>query len=275
MSTETALPEQSLREGRIDEALARLQDQVRKDPANPKYRVFLFQLLAILGDWNRAMTQLNVLKDMDAGTIPMAQAYAEAVKCEVLRADIFKGQKSPLVFGEPEQWLALMAEAVRVGAEGRHVQAQELRGQALEAAPASAGTIDGQAFEWIADADSRLGPIIEAVVNGRYYWIPFHRVLRVDIEAPVDLRDLVWMPAHFAWANGGEAVGLIPTRYPGSEASADPQIRMARKTDWTAHEADEWLGLGQRMWATDAGEYPVMAVREIHLETTAPPGQSA
>jgi type VI secretion system protein ImpE len=267
--------EQSLRDGKIDEALAQVQDQVRKDPSNAKHRVFLFQLLAVLGDWKRAITQLNVLKDLDASTIPMTQAYSEAVKCEALRADIFAGRRSPLVFGEPEQWIALMIEALRVGADDQHAKAQELRAQALEAAPAVSGTIDGAAFEWIADADSRLGPLLEAVVNGRYYWIPFHRIQRVDIEKPVDLRDIVWMPAHFAWTNGGEAVGLIPTRYPGSEASDDSSIRLARKTDWIDAGGDAFLGLGQRMLATDAGEYPLMAVREIQLEAPADPGETA
>lgn len=269
------LAEQSLREGNIQESLARLQEQVRKDPANPKHRVFLFQLLSVIGEWNRAMTQLKVLKDMDASTIPMVQTYGEALKCEVLRAEIFAGRRSPIIFGEPEQWLALMTQAVQRTAEGRHAQAAELRSEAFEAAPTSAGSVDGREFAWIADADTRLGPILEAIVNGRYYWIPFHRIRRIDVEAPVDLRDLVWMPAHFVWANGGETVGLIPTRYPGSEASEDPQIRLARRTDWVQSEGDESLGLGQRMLATDVEEYPLMTVRRIELGSTADPGPAA
>ena len=43
--------EQSLREGRLRDALAELQAQVRKEPADAKYRIFLFQLLAVLGLW--------------------------------------------------------------------------------------------------------------------------------------------------------------------------------------------------------------------------------
>ncbi len=81
---------------------------------------------------------------------------------------------------------------------------------------ASAGDIDGQPFEWIADADSRLGPVLEAVINGRYYWVPFSRLSRIQIEPPEDLRDMVWMPAHLQFENGGESVALIPTRYQGS-----------------------------------------------------------
>ena len=37
--------EQSLKDGDLDETLRQLQAQVRKDPANANYRVFLFQLL--------------------------------------------------------------------------------------------------------------------------------------------------------------------------------------------------------------------------------------
>jgi len=44
------LAEQSVREGRIEEALAELQQQVRKAPDNAEYRVFLFQLLCVMGD---------------------------------------------------------------------------------------------------------------------------------------------------------------------------------------------------------------------------------
>ena len=43
--------EQALREGNIDTALKSLQDGVRAQPAAPKLRVFLFQLLCITGQW--------------------------------------------------------------------------------------------------------------------------------------------------------------------------------------------------------------------------------
>lgn len=258
-------PEELLRDGKLGEALAELQQRVRSDPANAKHRVFLFQLLAVLGQWERAMTQLNVAAELDAGTLAMAQTYREALRCEVLRAEVFAGHRSPLVFGDPEQWIALLFEALRLTAEGKFAQARDLRDQAFDAAPAASGALDGSPFDWIADADSRLGPVLEAVVNGRYYWIPFHRIQEIHVEAPADLRDVVWMPAHFAWANGGESVGLIPTRYPGSEASEDPAVQMSRRTDWIPCEGELYRGQGQRMLATDAGEYPLMDVRHITL----------
>ena len=265
------LAEQRIREGRLQEALAELQAQVRKEPANAKYRVFLFQLLAVLGQWERASNQLNVLGEMDAASLPMVQTYREAIRCELLRADVFAGRRSPLVFGDPEPWVALMLEALRLTAEGHPAQAQAVRDQAFEAATATPGTLDGQPFEWLADADPRLGPMLEVIVNGRYYWIPFQRVQTIQLEQPTDLRDFVWMPAQFTWANGGEAVGLIPARYPESHASADPLVQLGRKTEWLEGQAGICFGLGQRMLATDQGEYSLLDIRHIELDADEDP----
>jgi len=256
-----------LSEGRLDDALVELKQQVRKDAANARYRIFLFQLLAIQGDWARALTQLEVAGELDPSALAMVQTYREAIRCELLRAEIFAGRRSPLIFGDPEPWLALVLEALQLTATGRHEKAEPLRNQAFAEAPATSGTLDEQGFEWIADADMRLGPILEAIVNGRYYWVPFHRIKSIQVEAPVDLRDMVWMPAFFTWANGGESAGLIPTRYPGSERNPDPQVRMARKTDWQDASPNVFLGQGQRMLATDAGDFSLMDIRSVKLNT--------
>jgi type VI secretion system protein ImpE len=254
-----------LSEGRLDDALAELKQQVRKDAANARYRIFLFQLLAIQGDWARALTQLEVAGELDPGALAMVQTYREAIRCELLRAEIFSGRRSPLIFGDPEPWLALVLEALQLTAADRHEQAEPLRTRAFAEAPATSGALDEQGFEWIADADMRLGPILEAIVSGRFYWVPFHRIKSIRIEAPADLRDMVWMPAFFTWANGGESAGLIPTRYPGSERNPDPQVRMARKTDWRDVSPNVFLGQGQRMFATDAGDFSLMDIRSVEL----------
>ena len=177
--------------------------------------------------------------------------------------DVFAGRKSPLIFGEPEEWLALLIEALLVQGSERGGQADALRARALELAPASSGAINGERFEWIADADSRLGPVCEAVINGRYYWVPFARLARLDIEEPTDLRDVAWTPVHFQFTNGGESVGIIPSRYPGSEAAEDPTLCLARQTAWLQVRPDVYEGLGQRVLATDAGEYPLFEARSI------------
>ena len=259
--------EEYLHNENLDGALKQLQNQVRNDPSNVKHRIFLFQLLSVLGQWDRALTQLNVAGEMDASTLAMVQMYRQALQSEAFREQVFKGARAPLIFGEPEQWIALIINALKLTADGNYAQSQDLRAQAFESAPTTSGTIDDNVFEWIADADTRLGPFLEAVVNGNYYWIPFHRIKSITFDAPEDLRDIVWMPAYFTWANGGETVGLVPTRYPGSQDNEDVKIRLSKKTDWVDYASDVFVGLGQRMFATDGGEYPIMDVREIKLNT--------
>jgi len=255
--------EQAVREADLQGALNRVQDEIRKAPADAELRVFLFQLLCVLGQWERALTQLNLAAELDAKALAMSQMYREAIRCELLRTQVFAGRTSPMIFGEPQQWLALLIESLLTQAAGSAANAEELRARAFDSAPATSGSIDGAAFEWLADADMRLGPVCEAVINGRYYWIPFENLARIDLEAPADLRDLVWVPAHFQFTNGGESVGVIPTRYPGSDQAEDALLRLARKTVWLEPSPGVFHGLGQRMLTSDNGDHPLLDVRNI------------
>ena len=259
-------PHELINQGKLDAALAVLQGFVRKDPSNAKYRIFLFQLLCVLGQWNRALTQLNVAGELDVANLPMVQTYREAIQCEALRDEIFSGTRAPLIFGKPQPWLVLLLEALKTYATGDLARAAVMRALALDAAPARGGSIDGQRFEWLADADQRLGPVLETVVNGRYFWIPLQRISRIEFDAPVDLRDVVWTPASFTWSNGAQTVGLIPTRYNGTTGSSDEMLRMARRTEWIEEGALSGQGLGQRMLISDTGEYALMDVRLIEFD---------
>jgi len=249
-------------------ALEMLQRQVREHAADTKLRVFLFQLLCVLGQWQRASTQLEVCGELDAATLPMVNTYREALKCELVREAVFAGKTTPIAFGQPQAWVAWLVEALQAQARGDAGGAARLRTEAFRGAPATPGTLNGKAFEWIADADSRLGPVIEAVIKGRYCWVPFAAVAKVVIEAPVDLRDLVWAPAQFQLHNGGQTVALIPTRYVGSGASATGALQLSRATEWLELAPDHFSGLGQRLFTTSGPELGLLETREIVLAET-------
>lgn len=257
--------EDSFRAGDLAQSLAQLQAEIRQQPSDPKLRVFLAQLLMVLGQWDRALTQLQVLEEMDASSLPMVRTYQTAIACERLRESVFAGERSPLVFGDPPSWLALLIQALGLTSQGHFQKASELRATALEQAPTCPGSLNGTEMQWVADADSRLGPVLEVLINGKYYWMPFERLKRVVVEVPSDVRDLVWMPAQLTIANGGEVAALIPTRYPGSETVDDAQIRMARRTDWQGAAGDTFLGLGQRILTTDTIEVGLLELRELVL----------
>lgn len=263
--------EQLLQAGQLQESLDLIQNKVRNDPANAEYRVCLFQILAVLGQWDRALNQLNVAAELNAQNLLMAQVCRTALACEVMRQSVFSGKHSPLIFGEPEPWLSYLMQANQLCAQQNYSAALEMRDQAFEMAPAASGQINGQPFAWLADADSLLGPVLEAVVDGKYYWIPFSRISSIITEIPVDLRDLLWLPSQFVWCNGGSAYGLINARYAGFDETSsyyndDPLIMLNRKTEWIDCSHDLYRGCGQKALVTDAGEYPILEVRTIKFD---------
>lgn len=278
-----------LRRGDIDQALSALKDDIRREPSAAKHRIFLFQLFAILGEWPKAKNQLKLAAELQDDAREMLQAYQPLIDNEAIRSETFGGKRSPVIFGEPDEWMALVAEAARAAGQKNYEQATHLRDRALEMAPPCPGSVvagsksDGESesstaktdFEWIMDADDRLGPLLEAVINGRYFWVPFQRIRNVELSEPVDLRDIVWMPAEFEWTNGGKAVGFIPTRYPGSEHRDDNQLRLARRTEWCEESQGFFQGLGQRTLAADSGDFSLLDVRRIDFAENRAEGEGA
>lgn len=264
----TSPAEQLLREGRPDDALQALTTQVRAAPADASTRLFLFQLLAVGGQWSRARAQLDVAARLDPGSALLCTAWGAMLDAEQVRASVFAGDARPMVIGEPAGWLPPLLEALRLDACLEHAAAAELRARAFEAAPATSGRIDGQAFAWIADADARFGPCLEVVLQGGYGWAPFEHIAKLVFEPPSSLADTLWAPAEVIWRNGGQAHAYVPVRYPGSERLADPALQLGRASDWSALHADTWTGLGQRMFATDAGEHPLLEIRTLEFDAS-------
>lgn len=263
---------EALGEGDLAAALAALQAEVRAKPGDARLRIFLFQLLCVLGDWKRAITQLKLCAELDPLAIPMAQAYREGIICEVFREKVFAGEKDPLIFGEPPEWVALMIEANRALAQGDMAQAADLRGRAFDMVPDAGGTLNGDKFDWVADADMRLGPLLEIIINGRYFWMPFSNIATLRVEPPEDLRDAVWTAAQLQLQNGGEFVALIPTRYAGTAQSGDDAALLSRTTTWADLGNDTFVGTGQRLLTTGDSDVALMDLRELRMDAGQPDG---
>lgn len=248
--------------------LQELQSQIKRDASSAKLRVHLFQLLCVMGKWQRALEQLQLCAQLDAQALPMAQMYREAIRCELYREDVFAGKRSPQVMGTPPGWVGPLIDAFRHDAAGEASAAADLRGQAMDVAEPTACTVDGAACAWLADGDSRLGPVCEVIANGQYYWLPFASCSGIQIDPPVDMRDLVWMPAQLALPNEGRVPVLIPTRYPGTVATtlenADA-LKLSRATAWQGGDETSWFGVGQRVWVSDIGEHPLLDTRAINM----------
>src|SRR5256714_11020826 len=105
--------------GQLEEGLTALQTEIRNKPEDNRLRIFLFQLNCVLGRLDKALTQLQVIASLDAETMLLAQIFRPVIACELLRREVFAGKRTPLIFGEPAEWVGLMVQACASVAEGQ------------------------------------------------------------------------------------------------------------------------------------------------------------
>src|ERR1017187_6924157 len=111
--------------GRLEEALAALQTEIREKPEDSRLRIFLFQLDCAFGLWEKALTQLQVIAELNADTMLLAQIFRPVIACEMLRREVFAGKRTPIVFGEPVEWMGLLIQANQLVVRGEFVAAAE------------------------------------------------------------------------------------------------------------------------------------------------------
>ena len=255
--------DQLLRAGDLDGARKALVEVVRAKPADEQARMFLFQLLAVAGEWDKAKTQLNLLAQLSPEAQMLSMAYGQAVDAERVRAEVFAGKAKAFIHGDGSEWTQSLADAIEHYGLGRIAEGDAARDAAFEAAPDTPGTLDGVAFEWIADADSRFGPSFEAIIGGRYGLVAFDTVASIKSTGPQDLRDTVWYPVQIAFKSGQSVAAMLPARYPGSEASQEVNERLGRATSWRETDWGQ-SGSGQHLWALSTeDESDLLSVRSL------------
>jgi len=225
---------QLFQSGRLDEAIEALGAEVRDNPTDAQRRAFLFELLCFAGEFDRAEKHLAVLGTANKNAEMGALLYHAALHAERLRADMFEKQTFPVT------------SARVVG-----------------------GTLNGQPFTSITDADPRIGARLELFAAGQYMWLPFEHVSTVRVEAPKKLRDLLWAPAiirpseSFSGLELGEA--LLPVIAPQTFQHADPAVRLGRVTEWRELEDGSQAPVGQKMLLVDDEEFPILELRELEI----------
>jgi type VI secretion system protein ImpE len=224
-------------EGRLTEAIAALNAEVRDRPTDVQRRTFLFELLCFAGEYDRAVKQLDVLARADPAATLGMMAYGRVLDCERERAAMFADASFPASAQEP-----------------RPVR----------------GRLNGKAFEHLEDADPRVGARLEVFLGGQYTWIPLEHLTAVTVDPPRRLRDLLWAPAHLQAAESlagvdlGEA--LLPALTPAASRDEDELVRLGRTTRWTELEGGVEAPVGQKMLLVDDEDFPILEVRELEIE---------
>ncbi|HWD99446.1 MAG TPA: type VI secretion system accessory protein TagJ [Bryobacteraceae bacterium] len=234
-------PQELLRSGKLGEAIQALSLEVRDHPADTRRRTFLFELLCMAGQYDRAEKHLNLLSQAGADAELGALLYRSAIVAERKRQAFFES------------------------------------GQYASAAPANApspGTLNGKPFRTIEDLDPRIGARLELFIAGEYVWLPFEHIGGITMQAPVMLRDTLWAIAQvrtgpsFKGQEFGEV--LIPVLSPFSWKHERDEVKLGRATDWR-QEGDNLVPSGQKLLLVDDEDaIPFLEIRELAFAETAP-----
>jgi protein involved in temperature-dependent protein secretion len=254
--------DQLLKSGDLDGARRALVEAVRSSPSDASARMFLFQVLALAGEWDKARIQLDALAKISPEAQMLSVVYGRAIAAERERADVIAG-RALAVEHVASDWMQGVIEALQYFGQGRVAEGEAARDAAFDAAPDTAGTLDGAAFDWIADADGRFGPCFEAVIGGRYGLQAFDQIERIVSEGPLDLRDVIWYPVQITFRTGQSVAALLPARYPGTETEGDSAERLGRSTSWRDGAAGS-VGSGQHLWSLSNGdEHGLLSLRAL------------
>jgi len=220
--------------GKLEDAIVALSDEVRNDPTNIRQRTFLFELLCFAGRYDRAGKQLEVIAGSSKEAELGAWLYRSALHAELIRQEKFDPD-GPLVIPP--------------------------------AAPAVTGTLNGNAFSTLEDADPRIGARLEVFAAGQYTWIPFRQIAAIRMEPPKRLRDLLWAPARvmpgedYKELELGEV--LLPVLAAGTWRSDDDEVRLGRVTDFVAADDEHAIPIGQKLLLVDGEPFPILEIREL------------
>ncbi|WP_043115885.1 type VI secretion system accessory protein TagJ [Pseudacidovorax intermedius] len=273
----------------LADALSRGESAVRARPQESRARWLLVELLCVLGDWPRAMKQLQAWAALSKGFDSTAHVVRGLIRAEMQRAEVLAGRVRPAtlaaaVEGEgrndahapvPEDgpsapaWIAGLADALQHAAGGASdtEAADDAREAALSQAPAVAGQSNlVHAFTWVSDSDSRLGPVCEVVLVGAYRWLAFQDIRSIDKRAPQRLLDLVWSQADFVLRDGTPLKGYMPMRYPLAAGDRDALL-LGRETVWQDVGRTGVHARGQKVWMSSGGDLPLLDLRTCRFDT--------
>ncbi len=221
------------REGKLREAIKALGEELRSNPLDAKRRTFLFELLLFAGEFDRAEKQLDLLAGANAEAAAGTMLYRSALHAERTRQAMFTNHETP----------PLRQEAVH------------------------GGVWNGTAFSEMSDADPRIGANLEVFLAGSYTWIPIHYLRRLEIEAPANLRDLIWARARvetssdFRLQELGEV--LLPVLCPLSFRHAEEVVHLGRESAWEPDKTYGEIPYGAKMMVVDGADVPLLEIRSV------------
>lgn len=252
------------RQGRLADAIAAMNAEVKAHPTDLAARGFLAELLCFDGNHQRVDLLLDQMAGLDASlAVPLA-LLRQLVRADVARQQFHEEGRLPEFLDAPTPWVKGYLQASILVREGKLAEAAGVLAAAEAERPRVAGSHDGTDFDDFRDLDDLAPGILEVYTStGKFFWIPLERVRELEFRPPQRPRDLLWRQAFMLVENGPEGEVYLPALYAGSMRATDEALKLGRATEWVGAEGEPVRGVGQRSFLLGEIDVPMLELGRL------------
>ncbi|WP_223669697.1 type VI secretion system accessory protein TagJ [Kangiella shandongensis] len=254
-------------EGKIDECISQLVEEIKQYPDQHFKRMLFGQMLCVAGEYERADKQLDLLSTLEPKYVMEVANWRNLIRAAQHREDFYKQGRPPKVIGEPSPQMEKHIEAIAA------LRADDSKGfaDALHAAEEGRQAVKGswneedKRFDDFRDLDDLNGGFMEVLApNGNYYWIANESISSIVFEDTKQPIDYLWRKADLILNDGTQGEVYIPVTY--IDAATDQQ-RLARETDWQECDVTETVrGMGQKTYLVGDEAVSILEINSLEFQ---------
>ncbi|WDE03286.1 tetratricopeptide repeat protein [Thalassomonas viridans] len=251
-----------IQQGRLSEAIALIEGELRDDPLNLDLKSTLVELLCIQGELERAEQLINVMVQKHPDLVVGAANLRLLIRAAQQRQDFLQGQGVPNLFSERDEYLeAFMTLNLEINQGQAGEALQQVCQQLEQCRPDARVKINDSPRKIVRDLDDTLGGFIEVFgTDGKFYVAQLAEVEYIHFKPATSLLEQVWRRVDLSIKNGPSGEAYLPLVYGGS--ITDRQ-KLGRETDWQQLAPEAAKGVGQKMWFVDDQAMPISEVQHI------------
>ena len=254
--------------GQLDNAITAIIEEVKKNPTDTNRRGFLSELLLISREWDRADKQLDMIGHQSPDAMMGIMLWRQIIRAGQARDQFLTKGRIPEVLEVPDELVQSYLKAAVLVREGQTKEATEILEKAEENRKPLSGVLDDVTFSDFRDLDDRMPSVLEVFTsNGKYYWIPFSRIISLDFFAPESALDLVFRRAHLEInGDGPDGEVYIPATYMPVPDEDREATLLGRTTDWIGEEGEPVIGVGQKMFYVGEQAKTIMEMQRLKFD---------
>jgi len=258
-----------LNDARLDDAIALMNAEVKKDATSIDKRAVLAELLCFAGNLERADVILNAISDIDPGAAVGVSMFRQLIRGEQARQQFYNDGRLPEFHTKPEGAMELELRAAVALREGATEEATTLLAERESVRQPVPVFADGVAFPDFRDLDDLNAAHLEVLTTtGKYFWFPASSISTIEFRKPERRRDLLWRRAHLSITDGPDGEVFIPAVYYSRDASV--AHRLGHMTDYDQQDGGPAFGKGLREFLLGGEVRSILELSRIEF-----PGSSA